>query len=652
MRLARAIPLVAVLAVQPGTGLPSAPSILPIAGPNANTAAAGVLRNGVLTISLDATMSAWHPNGDSLPGKNVEAFAETGKRPLVPGPLIRVPAGTEIRATVRNTLIRDTLNFRVPGTIHGAAAEEPADSVVVPPGETRELRVRATVPGNYSYRATTGTPVSTRMRLGGLLTGALIVDTAGRAGPPRDRVFVLLWSVDTLTAAGQPSGEGMVFAVNGRSWPRTERLSATVGDTLRWRIINASADVHPMHLHGFYYRVDAFTGPLVARDGQGAAGRMVVTERMSAFSTMSMTWIPERGGNWLFHCHFQLHVVPNQGPAGAVVQQQGHAHSDKGNHAETGMGGLVLGVAVAPKRGERIATPGPGIRKVRMIAVADSGFSDSLPSMRFVIEERQGPGAALRRADAGPGFSPPLNLVKDEAVSITVVNRLREATAVHWHGMELESYYDGVAGLSGFGARVAPLLAPGDSFEARFTPPRSGTFMYHAHASEPRQHRAGLIGSMIVRDPPPPPPGLAARIDDHTFFIKAPLAGRAVEATVEINGSTNPDTVRLHTGRPARLRFISLAITNPNATVFLTTRPDSSRANLIDTMVVQWRPIAKDGADLPGAARLLRLARQIVGMGETYDFEFIPPKPGLMRIEVRGAGPAGFLLARVPIKVE
>ena len=49
-------------------------------------------------------------------------------------------------------------------------------------------------------------------------------------------------------------------------------------------------------------------------------------------------------------------------------------------------------------------------------------------------------------------------------------------------------------------ARLAPLIAPSDSFEARFTPPRSGTFIYHSHVDEQRHHRAGLAGAIVVRD--------------------------------------------------------------------------------------------------------------------------------------------------------
>ena len=124
----------------------------------------------------------------------------------------------------------------------------------------------------------------------GLLAGAIIVDSADVPSRP-DRVFVMNWLVDSLTADGQqPNFDRMIFSINGRSWPHTERLSATVGDSLRWKIINLNSDVHPVHLHGVYFRVDDFDGPPAAMAAAGAPGRMVVTERMGAFTTMSMTW--------------------------------------------------------------------------------------------------------------------------------------------------------------------------------------------------------------------------------------------------------------------------------------------------------------------------------------------------------------------------
>ena len=622
-------------------------NVPPTAAPNGNTVAAGVLRDGVLTVSLEARLAIWHPNGDSLPGLSLEAFSETGKVPSVPGPLLRVPQGTEIRANVRNSLSRDTLTFHVPGTALGAASEQPGDSVIVPPGEARELRVRVTAPGNYFYRATTGPPYSIRAGMRGLLVGALIVDTANVEKPHHDRVFVITLSPDSIAAAPATTPGFAVFAINGRSWPHTERIAATVGDTMHWRVINTSNDVHPMHLHGFYYRVDTLAGANVRADGQGAPRRIVVTERMPPFSAMSLTWSPERPGNWLFHCHFQLHLVPDASAMAIQLAGRPGAHemSDTSNHALTGMAGLVLGINVAPKAKEAVvAAPARSPRRLRLVAVRDSGFPDSAPSMRFVLED---PRAGGTRSEARAGFSPTISLTRGEPVSIMVVNQLTERTAVHWHGIELDSYFDGVAGFSGAGSHLAPTIAPGDSFEARFTPPRSGTFMYHSHVNDVRQHTAGLIGPLIVRDPGDRPLG-----DEAIFFLKGARAGRSGTNPLEINGAVNPDTVILHVGRPARLRFISLAIVNPNAVVWFTARRDSALTITEDTLAVDWQPVAKDGADLPESARTMRLARQIISMGETYDFEFVPRQKGNLRIEIRGLGKQHRLLVRAPIRVE
>jgi FtsP/CotA-like multicopper oxidase with cupredoxin domain len=245
-------------------------------------------------------------------------------------------------------------------------------------------------------------------------------------------------------------------------------------------------------------------------------------------------------------------------------------------------------------------------------------------------------------------FSPTLYLVRNEPVSIMVVNHLKENTSVHWHGIELESYYDGVAGLSGAPTRLAPIIAPGDSFEARLTPPRSGTFMYHSHVDDVVQQTAGLVGALVVQDGSPGP-----RPDEHEIFLKGSRGyGTPRTSPLDVNGSMNPDTIVIHAGRPARLRFMSLSLQNPNATVVLTARADSAFRNVPDTLVARWTPVAKDGADLPTGARVPRLARQIIAMGETYDFSYSAPQRGDMRIEIRGAGPRGALLARVPVRVE
>ena len=274
MRLTR-VPLLAIPLLLGRPDTPPAQQAPPVAAPNDNSTSAGAIVDGVLSLALEARLATWHPDGDSLPGLTAEAFGERGRPPSAPGPFVRVPVGTELRFNVRNTLERDTLTFYVPSRIASTARDTAVgaalDSVVLTPGESRELRVRASRPGSYLYHANGRSALDRVLRMRGLLAGAIIVDSARAPGtpPPRDRVLVLLDVVDSLTSYNVPVNRREVLAINGRSWPHTERLSYVVGDTVRWRILNASPSVHPMHLHGFYFRVEAlrmWPRPAVDRD--------------------------------------------------------------------------------------------------------------------------------------------------------------------------------------------------------------------------------------------------------------------------------------------------------------------------------------------------------------------------------------------------
>ena len=615
---------------------------LPAVQPNPNVERAGVLHNGILTVTLEAQQATWRINGPNRPAMSLAAFAEPGKRPVMPGPLLRVPAGTELRISVRNSLATP-LTFFVPAAVHGGPQSMTAmDTVVIAPGATGQLVTRATAPGNYVYRATTPARANQLTRLEGALGGALVVDSTGAPDRPYDRVFVMMLTLDSATVAnmnangrapfGAP-GVRDVFTINGRTWPNTERIAATVGDSLHWRVINASMEVHPMHLHGFYFRVDALDGPRVEETGRPAPGQMVVTQFMSPLSTMSMSWSPDRPGNWIFHCHFALHLRPDSISAAA----------DDPHRRD--MVGLVLSVAVAPRSGAPVATVAAPARHLRLVAVADStapppDTPQAVSPMRFVLEE-QG-----HQVDTKQAYSAELDLTRGEPVSVMIVNHLREPTSVHWHGIELaDSYMDGVPGVSGAGARLTPEIEPGDSFEARFTPPRSGTFMYHTHVDEVREEQAGLAGALIVRDP-----GALPSPDEHVLFLKG-NDRYAGPYPVEMNGVLNPDTIVLHAGRAARFRLLNLAKTTVAPVFSLTARPDSAQRLDDDTMIVRWVPVAKDGFDLPAVQQTARPARQLVAMGETYDFEYTPLHTGELRLEVRGVQDH-LLKVRVPMRVE
>src|SRR5215213_2543518 len=88
----------------PCPGLPRAPG--PRAAANDNRVAAGTRHGDTLLLSLVAAPVAWYPEAETGCALPVLAFAEAGTQPSVPGPLVRVRAGTVMRISVRNTVGR------------------------------------------------------------------------------------------------------------------------------------------------------------------------------------------------------------------------------------------------------------------------------------------------------------------------------------------------------------------------------------------------------------------------------------------------------------------------------------------------------------------------------------------------------------------
>lgn len=578
---------------------PARDSVPPTVQPNDNRVPAGTLHNGVLTVRLVVRMARWYPEADDGPWVDVAAVSEERGPPQVPAPLIRVQAGTTIVAAIRNALPDSTIFLR--GFATKPAATD--DAVAIPPGETRIVRFAAGAPGTYLYRVSrdaygTAPPPTTRLREREQLVGALVVDST--AGAANDRVFVInIWGErrDSVTYR-------QALAINGKSWPYTERIAAVVGDSLRWRVINGTMRNHPMHLHGFYYRVDARGDFLRDTAYAPPARRLVVTEDLSPGNTMALVWRPERAGNWLFHCHVSFHVVPESRLAPAAPGSHDGHDGDPGKH----MAGLVLGITVREAAGGASAEARGPARRVHLYVNEGSKRGRAPRALGFVLQ--RGGTAPPRDSVEIPGTT--LVLARGQPTDITVVNRLREATAVHWHGIELESYSDGVAGWSGAEGRVAPVIAAGDSFTARLTLPRAGTFIYHTHLNDIEQITSGLYGAIVVL-----PPG--ERFDarrDHIFVVG--WDGEvAPPPRLLVNGDSLPPPLELEAGIAHRLRFVNIG---PAQRVVFGLRRDTTLAT--------WRLLAKDGADLPLAQAGPRPAVQFLSVGETDDVEFSPPAPG------------------------
>lgn len=585
---------------------------------------AGDLRDGEYALALELRRATWHPNAPSELAVDVPAFAEAGRPASVPGPLVRVPAGTRLRITVHNGLDQRA-------TVHGLHDHDGTrDSVVLAPGESREVRFVAARAGTFAYFArTTDSPTLLGRRDDSQLVGAFIVDPAGtdpRAANARERLLVITAWDDSLPNPASPYGPRQVYAINGRSWPFTERLEYAEGDSIRWRVLNLSQHAHPMHLHGTYFRVTSRGRPF-ADTALGGASRLAVTEFLGPGATMAMAWKAERGGNWLFHCHTINHIDEAL-RLGAAAER--NAHADHGTATDV-MAGLVIAISVRPATATGAVAAAPR-RRLRLVVTERAGAGGGRPSLAYVLQRsaREPAPDSLEL----PGST--LELRQGEPTAITVVNRSRQPTAVHWHGMELESFYDGVAGWSGAGARVAPVIAPGDSFVAHMTPPRAGTFIYHTHAGELAQLTGGLYGAMIVRPRGngAHPPERVVVLSDSTADV---LVGRTPPSMV--NGRREPAPIELLAGVTYRLRFISIgAVTR-------------KQVRLLDgEAVLRWTPVAKDGAEWPLAGRVESVADQVLAAGETLDVLLTPARAGDLVLEVTSAYGAP-ITSRVPVRV-
>jgi FtsP/CotA-like multicopper oxidase with cupredoxin domain len=613
---------------------------LPMVDGNENRVPAGTLKSGVLILHLEIREGLWRPGSKSGPQISPEIpntidgyfFAEEGHTPQNPGPLIRVPQDTEIQVSIHNLLL-------VPADVHGLNTHPSDDDngMRLEPGESKEARFLAGAPGTYFYwAATTGgagdaarargqSPIEKRRNQDGTMSGAFVVDPSGTG--ISDRIFVIqIWAKNVLT----PRFQG-VLTINGKSWPYTERLEARLGEPQHWRVVNATPIPHPMHLHGFYFDVDGVSDGNNEHYYSATERRLVVTESVPAGHSFDMTWVPERAGNWIFHCHILDHMTayispvvygPQGPPPSKAMDLLHHSYSDE--HKMMGMAKLVLGITVTGNRAKLVP--------------AKAVINEPGATRHLIVREREG----TMYASVGPGFylegvsrkveplGPPLVITQGVRTAITVTNELKQPTAIHWHGIEIESKYDGVPGWDGTPQHTTPAIAPGASFVAYMTPPRAGTFIYHTHWHDIQQLTGGMYGALLVL-----PPGQKYDPVMDKVFVLGRCGPNEFHDPLMLNGSPQPGVMFLLSGQSYRLRFVNIT---PN---------DSPVALSMELggKPVKWRAMAKDGADLPEQQAVVEDATGPLSVGETRDFEFSPKLPG--RYVLRFESPFGSELTQV-----
>jgi manganese oxidase len=564
---------------------------------NDNREAAGKLQDGVLRLRLELRAGRWHPEDANGWYRDVYAFAEAGKAAQIPGPLLRVPQGTELRITLTNTL---SVAAKIFG-LHGHPSEADA-GIALAAGETREIQFRAGEPGTFLYWATTSnSDLEHREDAETGLSGAFVVDAAGKPAP--DRVFVIgywFWKGE------KPQTNGFPW-INGKSWPYTERESYTVGETVHWRVINGSVEEHAMHLHGFYFDVDGEgDGTHYVKYAKEERPKLV-TERVLAGHSYEMTWVPERAGNWLFHCHMVAHMEIQPSLHPKAEMEMGHGDSEVAN---LGMGGLVIGVKVAPAEGKSEApAKWTAAHKLELVLTENP---EKIPYYRVAVKDPRLPGPAEK--DAPPSLlGPPIVLVRGEQTEILVNNQTKGPSAIHWHGIEIENYYDGVAGWGSDGKKSSPEVEAGGTFVARMTPPRAGTFIYHTHWHDKKQIENGVYGPLIVLEPGQK---YDPELDRAILFSEGRFP--ALGVLMLVNGGAQPDPVTLKSGTRYRFRLINITANEADLHVRM----------LMGGTPVQWKVVARDGNELPEKQRISGAAEIDLTVGGTADVELQVERKG------------------------
>ena len=253
-------------------------------------------------------------------------------------------------------------------------------------------------------------------------------------------------------------------------------------------------------------------------------------------------------------------------------------------------------------------------------------------------------GAETAVQGYGGSVPGPLLRVKlGETVSVRLVNKLAQPTSLCWHGVRIVNAMDGVAGLT------QPPVAPGATFDYRFTPPDAGLFWYHPHVfpQSAEQIGHGLYGVLIVdeADPPNVDDDVLLVLDDWSFDGKGQIAGDWLDpaqvrgvgrigSVVTVNSKPAPMPLAARPGARLRVRVLNAC---------------AARIALVGFEGAQPTVIALDSQP----SEIFRPARDTVPVGPGARFEVmldVPAQAGKAAIVLRGLGVPDQPLVQVAIE--
>ena len=255
----------------------------------------------------------------TFPVDTAEVWGYNG---VTPGPTAIAYEGERVRFIVQNDLPEPTsVHF------HGAHPPNDADGVAgvsqptpIPAGGSYTYEFTPGHAGTFAYHAHTS---SAKQELKGLDAFFIVLPRQEPDSHHVDRDFAFVLQSWFFKERGQPvepfppGGEFNFHTMNGKTRDAASEQSAKVGERVRLRIYNASQLQHAMHQHGFDLTVESQNGHERPHDGRYA----VTTVDLGPGNFFEITFVPDKPGKWIFHCHFPHHTTNDmkEGPEGSPV---------------------------------------------------------------------------------------------------------------------------------------------------------------------------------------------------------------------------------------------------------------------------------------------------------------------------------------------
>ena len=243
------------------------------------------------------------------PGLRAHCWGYNGS---VHGPLIEAVEGDRVRIFVTNKLA-------APTTVHwhGILLPSGMDGVgglnqrAIRTGETYMYEFTLRQNGTFMYHS--HHDEMTQMGMG--MVGMFIIHPRTKPEERPDRDFVLMlheWAIEVGSERPDPNEmtDFNVLTINARAFPGTHPLVAKLGDKVRIRIGNLSAmDHHPIHLHGYYFKLTETDGGRIPEAGQWPETTVLV----AVGTTRTVEFVADNPGDWAMHCHMTHHVMNQMG---------------------------------------------------------------------------------------------------------------------------------------------------------------------------------------------------------------------------------------------------------------------------------------------------------------------------------------------------